>query len=106
MVVVIVLFLFSSSSPPSSAVADLLLILYKIYKFTSKIRIEVPKKEGSGNELTAASQFSGYLPTAQKMIDSFKIDAAAGGAAYPNGSSKRRVIRNIIATTTNTEPQQ
>lgn len=48
MVVVIVLFLFSSSSPPSSAVADLLLILYKIYKFTSKIRIEVRRRKVAG----------------------------------------------------------
>jgi len=28
----------------------------------------------SGHILTATSQFSCYLPTAQKMIDSFKID--------------------------------
>ena len=36
----------------------------------------------SGHILTATSQFSCYLPTAQKMIDSFKIDYD-GAAATP-----------------------
>jgi hypothetical protein len=51
-----------------------IIILYKLKKLSIWHKMSLNLQTLSGHILTASSQFSCYLPTAQKMIDSFKIN--------------------------------
>ena len=66
-----------------------IIILYKLKKLSIWHKMSLNLQTLSGHILTASSQFSRYLPTAQKMIDSFKInyDGATTTTPIPPASS-------------------